>query len=55
MEFVDELDFTQEYKRFFEIQGNTLKKKFESKRINVQLLQNGDDVNPSCSVYHKNV
>jgi hypothetical protein len=29
MDYIDELDFTNDFNTFFNIQGNTLKKKFE--------------------------
>jgi hypothetical protein len=44
MDYVNELDFTNEKRKYFEIQGNVLKKKFESVRINTHLAENGDDV-----------
>lgn len=44
MEYVDETDFTNEKKRFFEIQGNVLKKKFESVRIQTHLMESEADV-----------
>ncbi len=44
MEYVDELDFTNEFNTFFNIQGNSLKKKFEARRIKVHLLQNEIDI-----------
>ncbi len=53
MEYVDELDFSNEHKAFFEIQGRALKQKFESRRISLQLLQNGEEVNQLISNFIK--
>lgn len=44
MEYINELNFTEEKKAFFDIQGNTLKKKFESSNLKVHLLNNAEDV-----------
>jgi len=44
MEYLNETEFTNEYKAFFDIQGNLLKKKFESRNLLCYLMQNEDEV-----------
>ncbi len=44
MEFVDELDFTQENKQFFELKGKVCKKNFERRNLPCYLMHEGDEV-----------
>ncbi|MFZ4796164.1 MAG: LUD domain-containing protein [Bacteroidia bacterium] len=44
MEYVNETEFSNEYNAFFNIQGDLLKKKFESRNLKCYLLQNEAEV-----------
>ncbi len=56
MDYVNETDFTNETNSFFNIQGNTIKKHFETRRINVHLVQNEADVKALITkfIYERN-
>lgn len=41
---VNELDFSEENKAFFEVQGNLLKKNFENRHVQTSLLYNTEEV-----------
>lgn len=44
MEYINELDLTQEKSQLFHIKGDTLKKNFEKRHVQTELFDNQDDI-----------